>query len=137
MIHPLLNSPTSTEHENLFYLTWSPDDQYLAFVNLDTTSPDVTETLYVLDVAKAREDPSIQPVIIPNGFGPSWQPVTSENIAKEIPTPQPTSTSPSHSLIAFTAAGANHELDIYTVYTDGSGETNLTNDSARDTSPVW
>lgn len=90
VVHPLLNAPISWEKDVLFNLTWSPDDHYLAFVGLDTASPDVAERLYLLDVAKAREDPSIQPLIFPDSFGPSWQPASNNDIVEEKVTPTPT-----------------------------------------------
>jgi Tol biopolymer transport system component len=74
-IHQLLNMPISADEDTLFNMVWSPDDRYLTFVGLDTTSPTFTSTLYVLDVTKAKEDPSIQPVKMSNSSSPSWQPV--------------------------------------------------------------
>lgn len=56
-------------------MTWSPDDHFLAFLVHDTDSPVIGETLYVLDVAQARRDPSVQPVKIASNYGgTSWQP---------------------------------------------------------------
>lgn len=52
--------------------------------------------------------------------------------------PQVISSSPPSDarLIAFTSNQTGN-LDIYTVYVDGNGLTNLTKNPARDTSPVW
>jgi hypothetical protein len=72
-IKQLPKLPIPLEEDILFHLTWSPDDRYLALVGVDTDPPYVTGTLYVLDVPKAREDASIQPVKITGG-SPSWQP---------------------------------------------------------------
>ena len=74
-IEQLPKLPIPLDEDILFHLTWSPDDQYLAFVGVDTDPPYVTGTLYVLDVATAREDASIQPVKIMGGVSPSWQPM--------------------------------------------------------------
>jgi Tol biopolymer transport system component len=77
IVNELLSSPipTKVNTDHITDIAWSPDDQYIVFVSSDTASPGVTEALYILDVAKAREDPSIQPLKMPNSFGPSWQPV--------------------------------------------------------------
>jgi Tol biopolymer transport system component len=98
IIHQLLDAPISGDEDSLFNLTWSPDDQYLAFIGLDTASPDVTETLYVLDVAKAREDPSTQPLKMMHSFGISWQPISNHEMVEQKPTPQPTPDSLAFSL---------------------------------------
>ena len=133
----LLNSPVAGEEEVLFQLNWSLDDRYLSFVSTNIASVDVTSTLYVLDVTKAREDPSIQPLKMTNSSGPSWQPVVDENLTKEIPTPEPTQDSSSEGLLAFTAAIENGSLDIYTMRPDGSELTNLTNNPAHEMNPYW
>ncbi len=70
----LLDFPVAGEEEILFQLNWSPDDRYLAFVSSSIAAAEVTSTLYVLDVEKAREDPSIQPLKMTNSSGLSWQP---------------------------------------------------------------
>jgi TolB protein len=69
----LLNSPISGDNITLFHMTWSPDDQFIAFVAMDD-SPDLTDTLYVLDIVQARKDPSVQPLKMTGSYGPSWQP---------------------------------------------------------------
>lgn len=74
MTDQLLNSPVAGEEEFLFQLAWSPDDRYLAFVSSNIASSEVTNTLYVLDVEKAREDPSVQPLKMTNSSSLSWQP---------------------------------------------------------------
>ena len=68
-IDQLLDSPISINDNELFNLSWSLDEQYIAFVGLDT------KTLYVLNVVKAREDPTIRPLEMANSFNPSWQPI--------------------------------------------------------------
>jgi Tol biopolymer transport system component len=142
VVDELLSSPipTNLDTDYLTDITWSPDDHFLAFISLDTVSRDVTATLYILDVAKAREDPSIQPLKMSNSFGPSWQPVVNGDIVEQKPTPAETplpSPQPDNKLIAFTAAIENGNLDIYTMHADGSGLTNLTNNPAHDVNPVW
>ncbi|HSL42606.1 MAG TPA: zf-HC2 domain-containing protein [Anaerolineales bacterium] len=136
IIKPLMDSaiPSFGVDNIVTSLTWSSDDQFIAATQVSPTK----SSLYILDV---REPPA-QPVEIIISDGefytiPSWRPVSNREVAQEKPTPEPTQAYSNTNLIAFTAAGANHELDIYTVRTDGSEETNLTNDSARDTSPVW
>jgi Tol biopolymer transport system component len=74
-IEQLPKLPIPLDEDILYHLTWSPHDQYLAFVGVDTDPPYVAGTLYVLDVPKAREDASTQPVKITGGGSPSWQPV--------------------------------------------------------------
>ena len=39
--------------------------------------------------------------------------------------------------IAFQSSGAGTNLDIWSMKSDGSGQTNLTNDSAADSEPIW
>jgi Tol biopolymer transport system component len=140
VVHELLDSPLpangNTDH--IFNMTWSPDDHYLAFVALHSdSSTDASETLYILDVAKAQHDPSLQPLKMTNSSSPSWQPVVGENLTKEKPTPEPTQDSSSEGLLAFTAAIENGILDIYSMRPDGSELTNLTNNSAHETNPHW
>ena len=117
-------------------IAWSPDDQYIAF---NITTADKTD-MYVGKVEEMLANPSLQPlkVSITNETYsiPSWQPMVDENITKEIQTPQPTSTSSPEGLVAFTSE-QNGNLDIYTVHPDGSGLTNLTNNSANNYSPLW
>lgn len=136
IVEPLLESVIPVEEDILFNATWSFDDQYLAFVTFNSTSADIAETLYVLDVAQARQNPSAQSLKIPNASSPAWQPVTNREVVSENPTPEPSETSSSDRLIAFTSS-QNGNLDIYTMNADGSGLTNITNDSANDYSPIW
>lgn len=74
IVEPLLESVIPVDDDILFDTTWSFDDQHIAFVTFNSKSVDVAPTLYVMDVVKARQDPSTQPLIIPNGSHPSWQP---------------------------------------------------------------
>ena len=143
----LLTSPVSAD-EVLFSMTWSPDDRYLAFVSLDTTSPDVIETLYVLDVAKAQENPSIQPLKMTNSLSPSWQPVPISEVVEEQPIPEPTQVPVIENFppigtginngewIAFIGGEAVPDLipvnqDVYMIHPDGSGLVNLTQSPAH------
>lgn len=137
MTDQLLDSPVSGEEESLWQIAWSPDDRYLAFVRANITSSDVTNTLYVLDVAKAREDPSIQPLKMTNSSGLSWQPVIHETLVKEESTPKPEEDVSQSGLLAFTAAIENGNPDIYTMRPDGSELTNLTDGPAQDSNPFW
>lgn len=127
VIDQLLESPISIE-DGLSNPTWSLDDRHIAVVD--------NSKLYVLDVAKAREDPSIQPLVMTDSVGPSWQPAVNEHISQEIPTPQPTPTSSSGGLLAYTSNESGN-YDIYTMRPDGSELTNITNHPGRDTDPVW
>jgi Tol biopolymer transport system component len=70
----LLDSPISGNNLHLFHMTWSPDDRFIAFVAIDD-SPDFTDTLYVLDIAQARKDPSVEPLKMIGSYAPSWQPI--------------------------------------------------------------
>ena len=131
-IKRLLDSPIPITNTHLSPISWSPDDKFMVFAANWSDESD----LYVLDVSEALNDPSIQPVKISKSFSPSWQPVVAENIVKEIPTPQPTSTSSPGSLLAFTS-DQNGNLDIYTMHADGTGLTNITDDPASDSNPIW
>lgn len=136
----LLDSPVSSNKENLFNMTWSPDDRFIAFVAMSLDPSDVTHTLYVLDVEQARNDPSIQPLKMEASYGPSWQPVINNNIVEQKPTTTKTplpSQQTDTGLIAFAAALENRDLDIYTTHPDGSALTNVTNHPAMDINPFW
>lgn len=135
-VHPLLESPVAVDDDVLFKITWSSDDQHIAFVSLNSLSTDVTETLYVLDVAKAREDPSVQPLNIMNASSPSWQPISNREVVEEKPTPAPVETLSSNGLVAFVSEG-NGNLEIYTMRADGSEVINITNSPATDRNPFW
>jgi TolB protein len=69
----LLNSPISSDTVTLFSMTWSADDRFIAFVAVDD-SPDLTDILYIFDIAQARKDPSVEPLKMTGSYGPSWQP---------------------------------------------------------------
>jgi len=119
-------------------ISWSPDDRYIAF---NIVSSDETK-MYILNVEIALEDPSVQPeqVLVGGGeqyFISSWQPVLTEEVVEQKPTPEPTQTSPNTGLIAFTSAVENGNLDIYTMQPDGGALTNLTNNPAHDINPYW
>ncbi|MFT3890423.1 MAG: DPP IV N-terminal domain-containing protein [Anaerolineales bacterium] len=51
--------------------------------------------------------------------------------------PNSSAISPDKRLLAFASAVESDNLDIYTMYPDGSGLTNLTNDPAQDINPYW
>ncbi|HLO31660.1 MAG TPA: hypothetical protein VK249_21080, partial [Anaerolineales bacterium] len=136
MINQLAIPSIPAEQDSVANITWSPDEQYIAFVGIDSASPDLTAMLYVLNVAKAREDPSIQPVKMINSSSLSWQPASDDKIIEVEPTPEPTQISSFNGLIAFTST-QNGNPEIYTMRADGSELTNLTNNPAEDVSPVW
>jgi Tol biopolymer transport system component len=67
---------SSTLIGQLWDITWSPDDQYVAF---NISSPNKTD-MYVLNVSEPLSNPSIQPVQVSISGGelysiPSWQPM--------------------------------------------------------------
>ena len=137
IITQLLTWPIDLVTGGVGDITWSPDDLYIAF---SIESPGKTN-MYVLNVAEARANPSVQPVQMPVSNSalrtiPSWQPMENENVAREVSTPQPTSTPPSGGMLAFTSR-QNGNSDIYTIRADGSGMTNLTNNPAYDGTPFW
>jgi TolB protein len=121
-VNQLLNSPLDARYDNLFQMTWSPVDHFLALADL-----------YILNA----KDPSAQPLKMENSSSPSWQPVANENFVKEGPTPKPVDTSNTDGLVAFTAALKNGNLDIYTMRPDGSELSDITNDPAHDVNPFW
>ncbi|MEO7841352.1 MAG: DPP IV N-terminal domain-containing protein, partial [Anaerolineales bacterium] len=129
MIKQLLNSPLTAKDSDLIDILWSPDDKFIIF---EMASPDKTD-LYILNVSEALTDPSIQPLQVAIGdgsYGPDWQPVVHNDIVEE----EPTQTD--NRLLAFTS-NQDGNLDIYTMHSDGSALTNLTNNPAQDVSPVW
>ncbi|HET9913583.1 MAG TPA: DPP IV N-terminal domain-containing protein [Anaerolineales bacterium] len=71
----LMDSLIPVRNDILFNITWSPDDHFIAFVSLDSDSSNVPNTLYVLDVEQARNDPSIQPLKMETSSNPSWRPI--------------------------------------------------------------
>jgi Tol biopolymer transport system component len=132
----LLNLGIPARNESLLKTTWSPDDRFIAFNTMDD-SPAVTFTLYIVDAAKAREDPSTQPLKMTRSFGLSWQPVIRDRVVEEEPTPKPEQTSSDGNLLAFSFE-QNGDFDIYSMRPDGSELTNLTNDPGQeDLNPFW
>jgi Tol biopolymer transport system component len=116
-------------------IAWSPDEQYIAF---NLTTDEKTE-MYVLKVEDALANPSIEPIRLPVSTEkryriPSWQPVITEDIAREVSTTQPPSSA--GDLLAF-ASDQNGNFEIYTMHPDGTGLANITNHPSRDTDPVW
>jgi Tol biopolymer transport system component len=132
-INKLLNSPLDARYDNLFQMTWSPDDHFLAFVAFDFDDKHIPTDLYVV----IANDPSASPLKMENSSDPSWQPVLAENLLKEVSTPKPAETVSASGLIAFTAVGKNGDMDIFTVHPNGSGLTNLTNDPAIESNIAW
>ena len=112
-------------------LTLSPDEKFVTF---NFESDDETN-LYIWNIEDALNDPSVQPIKIVIGKGelhyfPSWQPVVNNDILEE------EQAQTDNRLIAFTSdQGGNAE--IYTMYSDGSDLTNITNYSAHDVNPIW
>jgi TolB protein len=135
---PLLKLSTAPLVESLTGTQWSQDDKFLAFT---ITTGDKTE-MYLLNLTESKRDPSIRPAQVLLGDGrlsypsPSWQPVSDADIAEEKPAPEPEKTSSHNRLLAFTSEQDGNP-EIYTVHADGSGSSNLTNDSANDNSPAW
>jgi len=74
IVDKLLNSPipSDSEKDNIFGMTWSQDDRFIAFLAWDTGG---SGALYILDVEKARSDPSVEPLKMEGSYGPSWQPL--------------------------------------------------------------
>jgi len=75
LMSPLMASPIPTVQGSLDRLSWSPNDEFLAF---NLTSNGRTE-MYLVNVTEALKDPSIKPVQVSIGSGiennpPSWQP---------------------------------------------------------------
>jgi Tol biopolymer transport system component len=75
LMSPLKSSPIPTVQGSLDRLSWSPNDEFLAF---NLTSNGRTE-MYLVNVTEALKDPSIKPVQVSIGSGiennpPSWQP---------------------------------------------------------------
>jgi Tol biopolymer transport system component len=77
MIKQLLDSPTLIG--SFADITWSPDDQYVAFT-LDSS-------LYILNVEDALNDSSVQPeqVVIAPYTIPSWQPIHILDVVENSP----------------------------------------------------
>lgn len=88
---------------------WSPDGRYIAFMSFG-------EGLYI---ANANNGELLKlSELSHQGVGSEW------------------TWSPEADRVAF-STGKGDDYDIYIVSTDGSGLTNLTNYSGRDTSPTW
>jgi Tol biopolymer transport system component len=68
----LLDAPISITDTFLIPVSWSDDDKFVVFT---TNSFFALGDLYILNVSEALNDPSTQPVKIPNSSLPSWQPV--------------------------------------------------------------
>lgn len=138
IIKQLFNSPISYRESILIDITWSSDDNFVAF---NIAYPDKTH-MYIMNISESLKDPSTQPLQITIGGGIvhysfSWQPVLTEEVVDQKPTPEPTQISPNTGLIAFTSAVEDGNLDIYTMRPDGSDLTNLTDNSAHDVNPYW
>jgi len=71
----LLSSRIPAEYDSIFNMSWSPDDNFIAFIAINTGAPDVTEALYIVNVAEARNDPDVEPLKMEESYGPSWQPL--------------------------------------------------------------
>jgi hypothetical protein len=70
----LLNSPIGRDKDNIFNMTWSPDDHFIALVVTDFDPSNGNGTLYILDVEQARNDPFVEPLKMEESYSPSWQP---------------------------------------------------------------
>jgi Tol biopolymer transport system component len=70
----LLDSPIGGDKDNIFNMTWSPDDHFIAFVVTDFDPSNGNGALYILDVEQARNDPSVEPLKMEESSSPSWQP---------------------------------------------------------------
>jgi TolB protein len=145
----LLDRIIPLQQDSLFGLTFSSAERHLAFVTLDSTSVDLTETLYIVDVAKAREDPSTEPLRLENSFGQDWQPIANREVVEEEPTPGPTHTTESEDVLPISPNISNGEWisfiggrsipdaansmymtteqDVFLIHPDGSGLVNITN----------
>jgi len=142
IIHPLLSSPLALGNASVSNLSWSADDRYLTFVSLDMDSPDFNETLYVLDIAKAQDDPSAQPLKMTSSFGASWQPIVDNVVLETGPAPEPTQTAVAEELppiatdeengewIAYIGGAEFATEDVYLIHRDGGEPINLTNSPA-------
>lgn len=72
----LIDSPIKIFQGDMQNLVWSQDDKFIAF---DITTTDKTD-MYIVNVAEALKDPSVQPIKISLGdgslnFNMSWQPI--------------------------------------------------------------
>lgn len=115
-------------------ISFSPDDQYIT----TTIATSQSTNMFVLNVEETLKKPSSQPVKVLIGEGdlltiPSWQPVIPDETVEEMPVPLSTY----NGLVAFTSGMEGGNLDIYTVYSDGSNLVNLTNNPAHDVNPFW
>jgi Tol biopolymer transport system component len=137
VMSPLIASPIPTVQGSLDRLAWSPNDEFLAF---NLTSNGKTK-MYLIDEVNALKDPSVQPVQIEIGNGqeyslPSWQPVPTNNIVEQKPTPEPTQSSSYNGLIAFVSEKSGTP-EIYTMQADGSNVAGLTQGPAKNYLPAW
>ncbi|HEX6035676.1 MAG TPA: zf-HC2 domain-containing protein [Anaerolineales bacterium] len=148
-IKHLLTVPIHLSVGGVGDITWSPDEQYLAF---NLTTDEKTE-MYVVKVEEALANPATEPLRFPVSDDkkhhiPSWQPVPNQEIAEEVPTPKPTQTVVLEELPPIGTGVGNGEWiafiggqvvpdpaepsvvtvnrDVYKVHRNGSGLTNLT-----------
>ncbi len=133
-VQTLLDSPLSAGDGVMVDQAWSPDENFIAF-NVSSRSENTVE-MYILDVAGALNDPTLEPIrfevgnIFSSVDSLSWQPVITEEIVEKTPQSY-------DGLIAFTFTAEDGNTEIYTIRADGSGLTNLTNDPAHDVDPFW
>ena len=118
-------------------LNWSSDDRFIAVTQVSPAK----SSLYILNVSGSSTSP-VEIVISDGEFYtvPSWQPVSSKETVREEPTPAvapPPSSQVDNKVLIFASIMENGNPDIYTVRSDGSGLTNLTNHPAYDDHPFW
>ncbi len=133
-VQTLLGSPLQAGDGVMVDQAWSPDENYVAF---NISSQAGRGEMFILDVVNTLTDPSIQPAKIDVGAvfsfadSLSWQPVLADEIVDEKPI-----VPSKNGLIAFMME-QDGNMDIYTLRTDGSALSNLTNNPGFDGSPVW
>ena len=96
---------------NNFHCTspsWSPDGNRIAFIAND-------KSIYIV-----------------NSDGTDPVPIFSDSVAI-----RGLDWSPTDNLIAFSAFGNEEDLEIYTIHSDGSNMTNLTNNNSNEVYPSW
>jgi hypothetical protein len=76
-IQELLSSPLDPKYESVFDISWSSNNNFLAFVAVDEEHVEFPD-LYILNA----KDPSAQPFKMENSSAPSWQPIVNENLVK-------------------------------------------------------
>jgi Tol biopolymer transport system component len=140
MIKQLLDSPIPAGDSFPRKISWSPDGKLIA---LNITSSDKSD-IYVLNISESLDNHFIQPVKIPNSFGPSWQPVVNNEVVEEEPTPEPTQVPVTENFPPIGTGISNGEWiafiggeavpvnqDVYMIHPDGSGLVNLTQSPAH------